>query len=328
MLSLSRGYLLRWNQQQREICLNWTLKFHQQLERWTLRVVAFLIWWSKPARLRGDNRCSMNRKLQNWKHRFIPLELNMKQRCLKWNKKKREFNTCWEKYRIWKKDVVRQNVKLARWFACRKKWSCCRMLCVTLHMLWFKMLRSGTLNNLVQLHTCTWHLLVHCLSDHQKELCAHLLLQLLLKAPSLLSKLHYTNTSYKFMSCRWSFSPARNSWYFSRNSVKMLRMVNKPLKRKWRNWQCSWIPAVPTAHSWCRRRICCRNLLILFGVKKMLWTRTEWKWMQLLKLWMLIMINFKKEMQNCRRSVTVWKMKKCFCRMNLTEWLKMQRSGK
>jgi len=34
---------------------------------------------------------------------------------------------------------------------------------------------------------------------------------------------------------RWSFSPARNSWYFTRNSVKMLRMVNKPLKQKWRN---------------------------------------------------------------------------------------------
>jgi hypothetical protein len=39
----------------------------------------------------------------------------------------------WEHYR--KKDVERQNVKLAKWFVCRKKWTCCRMLCVTLHML-------------------------------------------------------------------------------------------------------------------------------------------------------------------------------------------------
>jgi hypothetical protein len=68
----------------------------------------------------------------------------------------------WKHYR--KKDVERQNVKLARWFVCRKKWSCCRMLCVTSHMLWFRMQKSATLNNLLQLRICTWHLLVHCLS--------------------------------------------------------------------------------------------------------------------------------------------------------------------
>lgn len=39
----------------------------------------------------------------------------------------------WKRYR--KKDVEKLNVKLARWFVCRKKWSCYRMLCVTLHML-------------------------------------------------------------------------------------------------------------------------------------------------------------------------------------------------
>lgn len=50
---------------------------------------------------RGDSRCSLNRKQQTWNHRLILFELSMRQLCLKWSKKKREFNICWEKFRIW-----------------------------------------------------------------------------------------------------------------------------------------------------------------------------------------------------------------------------------
>jgi uncharacterized membrane protein len=32
-------------------------------------------------------------------------------------------------------------------------------------------------------------------------------------------------------------------------------------------------------------------------------------------------------MQNCRRHCTVWKMKNCSYRVNLSEWLKTQKSG-
>lgn len=52
MLFLSRGYLLKWNQQQREICLNWTLKCRQQLEKWRMFAMRFLVWQGQLARQR------------------------------------------------------------------------------------------------------------------------------------------------------------------------------------------------------------------------------------------------------------------------------------
>jgi hypothetical protein len=44
MLFLLREYLLKWNQQQRETCLNWTQKCPQQVEKWPIFAVRFLMW--------------------------------------------------------------------------------------------------------------------------------------------------------------------------------------------------------------------------------------------------------------------------------------------